>query len=442
MLWNTLGLWQEIQTGLGKGSATGKIASIGVDTWGVDYVLLDQRGRQVAPCYHYRDERTRGILQKAFSLVSREEIFAATGLQFMEFNSAFQLLAARLEGDRSLEIASRMLMMPDYFHWLLTGIESNEYTNASTSQLLDPRTGAWRVDLIDRLGIPQHLFLPPSRPGTVLGCVSGDLATELKLDRVPVILPATHDTGSAVLAVPAEDFAPEKPTWCYVSSGTWSLMGCELPTPRVNATCARLNFTNEGGVQGSTRLLKNIGGLWLFQQCRKALLKRGISMSWEEMLEAASRGQPLRLLIDPDAPDFVAPRDMLDAIAEYARRTDQPPTDDVGTLLRATLEGLALRYRDCLHWLEELTETTMKTIHIVGGGSQNKMLCQMTADACGRTVVAGPVEGTAIGNVLMQMIGLGIIRSVQEARSIIRESFGVIVYQPRDEAAWSQAQLA
>jgi rhamnulokinase len=203
-----------------------------------------------------------------------------------------------------------------------------------------------------------------------------------------------------------------------------------------------LNFTNEGGVQGSTRLLKNIGGLWLFQQCRKALLKRGISMSWEEMLGAASRGQPLRLLIDPDAPEFVAPRDMLDAITEYARRTEQPPTDDVGTLLRATLEGLALRYRDCLHWLEELTETTMKTIHIVGGGSQNKMLCQMTADACGRTVVAGPVEGTAIGNVLMQMIGLGIIRSVQEARSIIRESFGVIVYQPRDEAAWSQAQLA
>ncbi len=323
MHWNLYGLWQEIQTGLARGAAETPVSSIGVDTWGVDYVLTDRAGRLVGPCYHYRDKRTRGILPIAFGQVPREEIFAATGLQFMEFNTAYQLLAARLQGDRSLEIADHIMLVPDFFHWLLTGIISNEYSNASTTQLLNPVTGDWAKDLIAKLQLPQQIFSPPVAPGTVLGKVRPAVANALSLRDVPVVLPATHDTGSAVVAVPASEFAPSQPNWCYISSGTWSLMGCELPHPLINATCSRLNFTNEGGVQGSTRLLKNIGGLWLFQQCRGSLHRRGRNLTWDAMVAAAQQAPALQLLIDPDAPDFVAPDDMLDAIGAFAARTGQ-----------------------------------------------------------------------------------------------------------------------
>ena len=251
------------------------------------------------------------------------------------------------------------------------------------------------------------------------------------------MVPATHDTASAVLSVPAADFAPAQPSWCYISSGTWSLMGCELPEPKINARCAELNFTNEGGVNGSTRLLKNIGGLWIFQQIRKSMERRSTEHSWDEMVEMARAARPFELLVNPDDPALVAPDDMVDALREYAGRTGQRAPDDQAVYYRAALEGLALRYRVCLGMLESLVEHRIDTIHIVGGGSLNAFLCQMTADACDRTVIAGPVEATATRNLLMQMLGTKRLSSIEEARSVVRASFQTRRYDPRDPQAWN-----
>ncbi len=320
--------------------------------------------------------------------------------------------------------------------WLLTGKRSVELTNASTTQLLDPRTKAWRTDLISRFELPEKIFGELVEPGTTLGTVQPSVASQVGLHDVPVVIPATHDTASAVIAVPAEGFAPERPSWCYISSGTWSLMGCELPEPKINDRCAELNFTNEGGVRGSTRLLKNIGGLWIFQQIRKAMEKRNEAVSWEEMVDLARDSTPFQLLIDPDDPAFVAPDDMIDAIVEYAKRTGQAKPSDPGVFYRGALEGLALRYRACLGMLESLVGHRIDVIHIVGGGSLNQFLCQMTADACDRTVIAGPVEATATGNLLMQMVGTGQLASIEEARQMVRRSFDTGTFEPQDAASW------
>lgn len=440
LVWDSVGLWQHILSGLATArSQQERIVSVGVDTWGVDYVLVDAHDVPLGPAFNYRDARTAGMYDQAFSLVPREEIFAASGVQFMEINTLYQLLSQSLAGSPALAGADAILLMGDFFHWLLTGRRSVEVTNASTTQLLDPVSGGWAVALIERLGLPSRIFAPPIEPGTNLGPLEPHVAAATGLHDVPVIVPATHDTASAVLAVPASGFAPEKPDWCYISSGTWSLMGCEVPQPIINATVSELNFTNERGVGGSTRLLKNIGGLWIFQQIRAALQRRGVSVTWDTMVRQAESAPPLRLLIDPDAPGFVAPEDMLEAIASYAQATGQPVVDDHPTLFRAALEGLALRYRSCLGSLERIVGGTIDRIHVVGGGSLNQLLCQMTADACDRTVVAGPVEATATGNVLMQMIGTGRLGGVAEARDLVRASFAPKVYEPRQTAAWDEA---
>jgi len=437
--WDLAQLWQEILTGLRIASDEySNIASVGVDSWGVDYILLDEQDLFAGPARTYRDTRTVGILERAFEIVPREDIFAATGIQFMVINSLYQLVAARLADETSLRIADGFLMIGDCFHWLLTGKRSIEVTNASTTQLLDPRTKTWNDDLIERFGLPRHIFIDPVEPGETLGPVQPSVASATGLDGVPVVVPATHDTASAVLAVPVNDFAPEKPTWCYISSGTWSLMGCELAEPRINPLCSELNFTNEGGVGGSTRLLKNIGGLWVFQQIRKALERRGKAPSWDEMVAAAASAEPFALLVNPDDTSLVAPEDMITAIEELADRTGQPSPASQAILFRAALEGLALRYRVCLEMLESLIENRIDTIHIVGGGSLNQLLCQMTADACNRTVIAGPVEATAIGNVLMQMIGTGSLDSVASGRVLVRESFDTQQFEPRNPEAWTE----
>ena len=440
MQWDVLSLWREIKNGL-RIAATkySQVDSVGVDTWGVDYVLVDAQDQIAGPVRHYRDARTRGVMDRAFEIVPREQIFEATGLQFMEISTLYQLVAAALSKEASLSIADGFLMMGDFFHWLLTGNRSIEVTNASTTQLLDPRTKAWRDDLISSFGLPRKIFTECFQPGNALGPIQSSVAAETGLENVPVIVPATHDTASAVIAVPAHEFAPEKPNWCYISSGTWSLMGCELPQPKINAQCAELNFTNEGGVQGSTRLLKNIGGLWIFQQIRKALERRGDDESWESMVDAAGKATPFALLIDPDAADFVAPDDMVQAIVAYADRTGQDAPVGNGNLYRGALEGLALRYRVCLGMLESLVEHRIDVIHIVGGGSQNQLLCQMTADACDRTVVAGPVEATAIGNLMMQMLGTGKLGSIEEGRQLVRESFDTVEYSPQAPGDWNEA---
>lgn len=451
--WNVHGLWTEILKGLRTAASRyDTIRSVGVDTWGVDYVLLDENEQVAGPVRHYRDGRTNGMMDRAFEKLGNENggrrrMFQATGLQFMEINTAFQLLAAVDHDERSIDIAEHFLMMGDFFHWLLSGKRSVEATNASTSQLLDPRTKKWAFDLIDQLGIPTRLFAPVTPPATTLGTVQPSVAAVTGLKDVSVVVPATHDTGSAVISVPVDGFAPEKPDWCYISSGTWSLMGCELAAPKINDLCAELNFTNEGGVAGSTRLLKNIGGLWIFQQLRKSMQRRGQDVGWSEMVQQAEAASPFELLIDPDHPDFVAPADMLEAIESFAQTTGQGKAASEGAYYRAALEGLALRYRVCLGMLERLVENRIETIHILGGGTRNELLCQMTADACNRVVVAGPVEATAVGNLVMQMIGTGEIGSgnpadqsdaIRQARKLVRESFSVKTYHPHEPEAWDE----
>ncbi|MFN3189245.1 MAG: rhamnulokinase [Aureliella sp.] len=440
-VWNLLGQWENILTGLtsARSDFGDRIKSVGADTWGVDFVLLDRNDDQVGPCVHYRDARVRDILDKAFERLSRADIFAETGLQFIEINSAYQLLAMRLEKSPLLDIADRFLMVPDYLHWQLSGQKVNEFTNASTTQLLNPTTGSWSSKVMDAFEIPKHIFGDPIQPGLDLGELLPDVRNQTGLsEEVRVILPATHDTGSAVLAVPAASFAPEKPDWCYISCGTWSLMGAEVASPVLNDTCQMFNFTNEGGVNGSVRLLKNIAGLWIVQQCREQWKRDGQELSWDRLTQLAEDAPSMVSIIDPDDPLFVAPASMPSAIQEFCRRTNQPVPEAIGEVVRCALESLVLRYRMVLGNLEQLVGNAMSTIHMVGGGVQNQLLCQLTADACSRQVVAGPVEATAIGNVLMQAIGTGELSSVLEGRELIRKASDIKTYEPRHHGHWEE----
>jgi rhamnulokinase len=440
LYWDLLALWQHLQHALRAAAADlGTIASLGVDTWGVDFALLARGDELLGNPVHYRDPRTDGILERAFAVVPREEIFAQTGLQFMQFNTLYQLWAMRLAGSPHLDSAERLLMMPDLFHWLLTGEKSNELTNATTTQFYNPQSGAWAADLLARFEIPTRILGPITPTGTTLGPLRAEVAAATGLPGVKVVLPATHDTASAVAAVPSASPPLEKPTWCYISSGTWSLLGAEVPRAVINDKCLALNFTNEGGVGGTTRLLKNIAGLWLVQECRRAWNQAGREHTWDDLNRLAAAAPPLVSIVDPDDPAFLAPPDMPEAIRDYCRRTNQAVPRDEGAIVRCALESLALRCRLVLGWLEELTASRIETTHVVGGGSQNRQLCQFTADACARTVLAGPAEATAIGNVLVQAIAAGDLASIAEAREVVRASFPPRRYEPTDRAAWDEA---
>jgi len=446
LYWDFLGQWSHVTRGLrAAGSKFDRqIRSVGVDTWGVDFGLLGRGDELLANPRHYRDRHTDGLLERAFGIVPREEIFAQTGLQFMQFNSLYQLLALRLADSAPLAAAERLLMMPDLFHWLLTGVAANEFTNASTTQFLNPATRQWSLPLFERFDLPAKILGTLVEPGTRLGPLLPQVADDTGLSGVDVVLPGTHDTASAVLAVPAEG-GPASPTapphWCYISSGTWSLMGVESPHPVVTDLCRQLNFTNEGGVGRTVRLLKNISGLWLLQECRRVWSQQGREYSWDALNALADSAPPLAALIDPDDTAFLAPADMPEAIRDFCRRTGQTPPADDAAVIRCALEGLALKYRQVLGWLEQLTGGRIETIHIVGGGALNRRLCQFAADACGRRVVAGPVEATAIGNVMMQAIADGVVADIGQARDVIRRSFAVEEYHPRDTAAWDEARV-
>jgi len=441
LYWDLLAQWQDIRRGLRAAAAAnlGPIASVGVDTWGVDFGLLGRGGELLANPVAYRDHSTDGLLEAAFEVMPRESIFARTGLQFMQFNTLYQLWAMRRANSPILDVAESLLMMPDLFHWLLTGLRSNELTNATTTQLLDPRAGDWARDLLTRFKLPTHILGSLSPPGTRLGQLLPSVADEAGLSGVQVVLPGTHDTASAVAAVPAVSSASEQPDWCYISSGTWSLMGVEVPEPVINDECLALNFTNEGGIGGTTRLLKNIAGLWLVQECRRIWNQSGKSLDWQDLTRLSAEAPSLVSLIDPDDSMFLAPPNMPQAIRDYCRRTGQISPDSEGAVTRCALESLALRYRQVLSWLEELTGSRIETIHIVGGGTQNRQLCQATADACQRPVVAGPVEATAIGNVMVQAISDGQLSSIAEARNVVAASFPPDRYEPRNTAAWDEA---
>jgi rhamnulokinase len=441
MYWDLLQLWNNIQLGLRQaGQKYGaQVASVGVDTWGVDFGLLGRNDELLGNPTHYRDKRTAGIFAKAFEIVSREEIFAQTGLQFMEFNTLYQLVAMKLANSSLLEAAESFLMMPDLFHWLLTGVKGNEYTDLSTSQFYDPQRQTWATPLLEKFGIPTKMFGNIIQPGTNLGTLRTAIMDDTGLKQTQVIAPGTHDTASAVMAVPAASVPGAKPNWCYISSGTWSLMGVEMPHAIINDRCRELNFTNEGGVGGTVRVLKNIAGLWVVQECRRIWRQAGHEYGWSELVRRASDARSLVSLINPDAPDFNAPKDMPQAIRNYCQRTGQTVPQTEGEVIRTALESLALRYRMVLGWLEELVGNRIDTIHIVGGGTQNRLLNQMAADACNRRVVAGPVEATAIGNIMMQTVSLGETKSIAEARDVIRRSFTVEEYHPQNPGPWDYA---
>ena len=442
LYWDPLALWGNAIDGIraAKSAHGNRIASIGVDTWGVDFALLGHGDELLGNPVHYRDPRTDGILERAFEVVPREEIFRRTGLQFMQFNTLYQLWAMRRAESPLLDAARRLLMMPDLFHWLLTGEKSNELTNCTTTQFYDPQRNAWDRELLTAFDLPDRIVGEVSPPGTTLGPLRKEVAEATGLGNVRVVLPGTHDTASAVAAVPAASAPAARPDWCYISSGTWSLMGAEVPRAVVNDQCLALNFTNEGGIGGTTRLLKNIAGLWLVQECRRVWNgQRGDDLDWEDLNRWAAAAPPLASLIDPDDPAFLAPPDMPKAICEFCRRTGQPVPSGEGAVVRCALESLALRYRLVFGWLEELVGGRIETIHVVGGGSRNRQLCQATADACHRTVLAGPSEATAIGNVLVQAMAAGELGSIAEAREVVGKSFTLDRYEPRQRDVWDEA---
>jgi rhamnulokinase len=337
-----------------------------------------------------------------------------------------------------LDVAETMLLMPDLMHWLMTGVKCNEMTNASTTQFFNPVRGGWATELVAALGLPTRLLGRIAEPGTKLGPLRAGLAAETGLS-AEVILPGTHDTASAVMAVPAHSRPGARPDWCYISLGTWALMGIESPAPLVNDSVLRLNFTNEGGVGHTTRLLKNIAGLWLVQECRRVWNQGGRGWGWEDLNRMAAAAQPLVSFLNPDAPEFLAPDNMPDCIRAFCRRTGQRVPEDEGAVLRCALDSLAMKFRHVLGMCEELAGGRLDTIHIVGGGTKNRLLCQAAADATGRSVLAGPVEATAIGNVMMQAVADGAVGSIAQARDLIRRSFPLEPYEPSRTAAWDEA---
>ena len=432
--WDVLRLYGEMVIGMRKAEAEhGTVASVGVDTWGVDFALLGRGGVLLGNPRHYRDPYTENIMEQAFARVPRTDIFRQTGIQFMRFNSLFQLLAMERERSPLLELAETLLFIPDLFHYWMTGIKVNEYTNASTSQLIHAGTRSWARELIARIGLPDRILGTLVKPGTVLGPLRGGTGSRTGLTGVPVIAPATHDTAAAVAAVPAQGAS-----WAYISSGTWSLMGLEIAQPLTHDQAHAVNFTNEGGVGGTIRLLKNIMGLWLVQECRRAWERGGQEYGYDTLMRLAEEAPPFVSLVNPDDDAFILPANMPLALGDYCRRTRQPVPDDPGPMVRCALESLALKYRWVLERLEELAGRRLDTIHIVGGGCQNSLLCQLTADACQRPVLAGPVEATAIGNVLTQLLGLGLIKTLEEGRAIVRRSFAVTTYEPGRPEPWEE----
>ncbi len=433
MRWDVLRLWAEIQTGLGLAAKKfGKaVVSVGTDTWGVDFVMLNKRDEILGLPYHYRDARTRGALERAFKKVTRAEIFAQTGLQFMELNSLYQLIAWHEHSPDLLKAADCLLFMPDFFHWCMCGSRVAEFTIASTSQFLHPTKRNWSYTLLKKFGIPTHFLPKIVPPGTELGHLRRSVADQTGLRNVKIVAPPSHDTAAAVAGVPTANTG--KTNWAYLSSGTWSLMGVETPKANLSRCALELNFTNEGGVNYTYRLLKNIMGLWLVQQCRRAFEARGSKLGYAELVRLAAKAPALRSLVNPDDPSFFNPPDMPAAIQAFCRKTGQPVPQTEGELVRCALESLALKYRLVLGWLQELIGRRIDAIHIVGGGSQNDLLNQFAATACERPVLAGPVEATALGNVLTQVMASGELASLSEMREVVRKSFDVREFEPQQD---------
>jgi rhamnulokinase len=426
---------QRISAGIEQGLASVSneaLASIGVDTWGCDYGLVDAGGQLIEPPYHYRDHRTDGVMERVLGRLGLERVYGTTGIQCLPFNTLYQLVAALESSPDVLRSAHRVLTIPDLINLRLTGRMVCEFTNATTTQCIDARTGSWATDLLSALSLPLELFGEIVRPGTVLGPLSAKVPASAR--GVAVVAPACHDTGSAFASVDAGGDT------AFLSCGTWSLLGTEMPQPVITARSRDLNFTNEGGVNATVRLLKNIGGLWLLQACRRRWAEEGANRSYEDLVETARDDRhAFRVVLDPDDPRFLNPPDMPREIHAFCRRTGQPLPDGPGGMARAILESLALKYRIVLDALEEVSGRAFRTLRIVGGGSRNALLAQFTADATGRIVLAGPAEATALGNIAVQTVATGAVPSLAEARVIVDRSFPPSRYEPRPSAAWEAA---
>lgn len=446
MYWDFLRLFHELKTGITKAVnlenrsregislADGEISSIGVDTWGVDYGLLDRDGCLSGNPIHYRDVRTEGMLKKAFSRMDKERFYEITGNQFMEINTAFQLMAEQEYRKEMLEQADSMLLMPDLFSYFLSGERVSEYTISSTTQMLDAWKKDWSREVIGSLGIPERILQPIVMPGTRLGVLRGDIREELGVGSIDVIAAAGHDTQSAMAAVPAEggDFL-------FLSCGTWSLFGTELDAPQISRQSFACNMTNEGGCGQKTSFLKNIIGLWLIQESRRQWNREGCEYSFGHLETMAGDAAPFASFIDPDAPEFVPAGNVPRRIREYCRRTGQRIPDSVGDVVRCIDESLAMKYKMVLDEIILCTGKTYRAIHLIGGGAQSALLCQMTANACGIPVVAGPVEATVYGNLAMQLVAAGEVKDLSQVRSVIRNSEKFKICEPQDVKQWQEA---
>lgn len=456
--WDILRLYHEVKTGLtasvkavgglGGGAVGGAsrvaggvggngdgIASIGIDSWAVDFGLLDRSGDLLGNPVHYRDSRTDGLMEAAWQVVPKEEIFARTGLQFLSFNTLYQLWAMQREQSPQLDAADKLLMIPDLLRYFLTGQAIGEYTNASTTQFMDARTRSWDRELLGRFGVPAGILPDVAQPGSVIGPLRRSVQDELGVPGIPVVTVGEHDTASAVAGVPATDGQP----FAYLICGTWSLLGTETTVPALGREAMELNFTNEGGIGGTYRLLKNIMGLWLIQECKRTWDRQGLKRSYGEWAQLAAAEQPVAAFVDPDDATFRAPADMPEAVRAFCRRTGQAVPETEAQVLRVVIDSLALKARSVLERLQRLTGVTYGGLHMVGGGIQNEALCQATADAIGRPVWAGPTEASAIGNLLVQFMAAGRLANLTEARRWAARSIDIRTYEPHNKDEWEDA---
>ncbi len=420
--WNIQQLWRETIKGIEW--AMDGAQSIGIDSWGVDFGLLDTQGTLIEDPFHYRDPRTEDMMEWVFEKMDRREIFDRTGIQFLPLNTLYQLASLARRRKRTLKKATTYLGFPDLFNYWLTGVKRCEVTHATTTQMYNPAEKTWDIEIIQAVGLPEDIFPPIAQPGTILGVMKN----------ANVTAPACHDTGSAVAAVPTKsrDF-------CYISSGTWSLLGTEISSPIINDKTYELNFTNEGGVEGTTRLLRNLPGLWFEQELLREWVSKGEAVTHDDMQTMASLSVPFRSFIDPWDASFLAPGEMTPRIVQYCRSTDQEEPMSMGQHIRCVYDSLAVLYKYALRQLESITGKEYKYIYMIGGGSRNRMMNQFTADATGRTVIAGPVEATALGNAIMQLRGIGLLKDVWEAREILSETLELKMYHPQPGADWDTA---
>lgn len=432
--WDVLRLFYEIKQGIIKAKIAGGFDSIGIDTWGVDFGLIDSEGKLMENPVHYRDARTVGLVDEAFKTMPKEKLYGITGIQFMELNTLFQLISLKKYRPWMLERADKMLFMPDLFGYMLTGKMCAEYSIASTSQLIDLDKRTWSKEILDAFGIKESVFAPLVQPGTVLGELSKEICEECGVDPVPVISVCGHDTQSAITSVPCEDG-----DFAFLSSGTWSLFGTELDKPIVNETSMNINITNEGGFDGSTGFLKNIIGLWLIQESRRQWKREGKEYSYADLEKLALAAEPFKCFINPDAPEFVPHGNIPERVREFCRKTGQYVPETVGEIMRCIYESLAMKYRLTFEKLRECTERDYPVIHVIGGGTKDGLLCQMTANSCDRTVKAGPIEATVMGNVAVQLMSDGSVKNIGQARKIVADSSELKTFEPKDTDKWAGA---